>query len=753
MPQAAAYAVTGFSSLAAAFASGAAAAAAYATVYVITAVAINYGLSRLSQSLAGKPKNQSSGAVRDVTVRGTVEPMQMIYGEVMAPGFIAMYATSGANNRYLHFVVVYAAHQCEDISDVWLDSLRVPDADIDGSGNVSTTEFQGEGASRLQVHRFLGTKGQAADTNLTAGTIGDWTSNHRGAGVAYIHYRLDGSDAAFPAGSPSNFRALVKGRRLYDPRLDSTNGGSGSHRYADARTWGYSNNAALCRRDYITGGSRWYDVATPEPRLGFGESNARINDTFTIAAANIDDELVAIPPASPATTQPRYTCDVQLSCGDTHKENLRILESANAGTTSYVNGQYRIYSGAYDTPDIDLDESDILGPVTVVTHPNGEDLYNLVTGTFYDEDRDWSLSPFPPVRNSSYETDDGGQKPRNIELHATRNTFRAQRIAILHLAQSRQKFTVRFERLSPKAMAIAENETFTVTISEFGWSSKVFRCIEWEWMPDGFIAITAREESSAAYADPSVATYTTGGGATVDTPEYDEPDAPINFTVTGDVKGVLLKWSATAPVKRDQTYHVYEHTAITPFSSATRVWSGKAFSTLINLTAGTTRYYWITSELNGIESAAVPVGNGTAGTPGTAVTADIADNAISQREFASAFGPITRTGNGTVIEISFTAAHAGELIINLTLHKDDNTSAGSYAEDIEVDDSTVSDPLTAVSVNVTGYGLSNESLIIVAARAAVAAGAVTVRWVVESWAATGSVAFSNCSIEAVLLKK
>lgn len=610
MPQAAAAAVVSWLGV-----TGAAAAVVTAVVYVAVTVAINYGLTRISQSLAGKPKRDAARAGRDVTVRGTVEPMQMIYGEVRSPGFIAFFGTSGDQNRYLHFVVVYAAHQCEAITDIWMDGRHIPAIDIDGSGNVSTNAFTDGATSKLVARRFLGTKSQAADALLTAAFPGVWTANHRGAGVTYISYRLDYSEWVWATGAPSSFFALVRGKRVYDPRLDSTNGGAGAHRYNDATTWAWSRNWALCVRDYITGGSRWYDVATPEPRLGFGESNSRIADLFTIAAANISDEDVLIPPASPTTTQDRYTCDVQLSCGETYGENLAILKSAAAGNVTYVNGQYRIYAGAYDTPSVTINEDDILGPMTVVTHTAGDELYNLVTGTFYDENRDWQLSPFPNITNPSYETADGGQFPRKIELFATRSSYRAQRIGILILAQSRNKISARFERLSPKAMAISQHETFFVNCSEYGWTNKVFRCMEWEWMPDGFIALTAREESSATYADPSVGTYAPPDSSIVETPSFDLPATPLSFTARAMPEGILFRWDVSSPFRTDTVFKLYEHTAQSPFSSATEIWSGQDRSVLIQRSGYTVRYYWLVAELNGTQSAATPVGNGLAAAP------------------------------------------------------------------------------------------------------------------------------------------
>jgi hypothetical protein len=102
---------------------------AYAVIYVIATVVINVGLSKIAQSLSGKPRASRGGTTgRDVTARGTVEPRQMVYGQIKAGGFIAFLGLSGTKNKYLHVVVIYAAHQCEEIGDLWLDERKVLNA-------------------------------------------------------------------------------------------------------------------------------------------------------------------------------------------------------------------------------------------------------------------------------------------------------------------------------------------------------------------------------------------------------------------------------------------------------------------------------------------------------------------------------------------------------------------------------------------------------------------------------------------------
>jgi hypothetical protein len=177
-----------------------------------------------------------------------------------------------------------------------------------GTGEVTTPGANrascDSGVSYLYAFKHLGASAQTADSTLTLASGLDpiWTSNHRGAGLAYVHYRLEYNRGGMAERSSGELLRAGQRSRLYDPRLDSTNGGSGSHRANNATTWAWSSNWALCVRDYISGGSIYYDVSTPNKMLGFGEDDARIDDAYTIAAANIADEACAIPNGSGGST-------------------------------------------------------------------------------------------------------------------------------------------------------------------------------------------------------------------------------------------------------------------------------------------------------------------------------------------------------------------------------------------------------------------------------------------------------------------
>jgi hypothetical protein len=607
----------------------------------ILAIGITAGLASLARSMAPKTAGARPDS-REVTVRGTVEYRQLIYGEVKTGGFVAFYGTSGTNNQYLWFAVVAAGHECEEITDVWLDSRRIPDADIESNGEVTTAEFQQDGASRLYVLRHHGEASQSVDGGLVA-AFPEWDADHYGHGIAYTVYRLDRADNVYPTGAPQSFFQLLKGRKLYDPRLDSTNGGSGSHRTADPSTWAWSNNWALCVRDYISGGAVVYDNSTPDKRLTIGELDSRINDTYTTAAANIADEDVVIPPASPTVTQKRYTCDVQLSCGTTHRDNLEALLSAGIGHLSYVEGKYRIYAGAYDSPTVVLTEADILGPVEVSTHPNGEDVYNLVTGTHFDPDREWTENPFPSQKDAVYASADGGEATRSIRLQATTNNYRAQRIANVHLLQSRNKITVSFSALSPKAMDIAEWETFLVTIPEYGWSGKVFRCLEWTFESSlGLPSILAREDSSNAYTDMLAIDYADPETLVAPNSNIENPDSPSDFTATGQLNGILFTWSLSLIGRKIGLVELWEADEGDPFSSATKIWEGYSFSVIIPKADTTDRDYWIRQYRAGQLSVTEPAGDGltaAAASVTAALSAEVVPNSTSASANPSGSNP------------------------------------------------------------------------------------------------------------------
>ena len=121
-----------------------------------------------------------------------------------------------------------------------------------------------------------GAASQTADPMLVA-SMSNWTSAHRLDGVCYIaaHYNFD--KRGMWSGIPQ-LTVQVRGKKVYDPRLDSTAGGSGSQRLGTPSTYAFSDNPSLTFLDYITNNE-----------YGKGLTASQLNlSTFSTAANTAD---------------------------------------------------------------------------------------------------------------------------------------------------------------------------------------------------------------------------------------------------------------------------------------------------------------------------------------------------------------------------------------------------------------------------------------------------------------------------------
>lgn len=341
-----------------------------------------------------------------------------------------------------------------------------PNASASGGTAVDNTISMSVN-SYVRIKKHTGAVGQAADPDLIAEVPG-WDVNHKLNGIAYIYVRLQYSQDVFGRGIP-NVSAIVKGKKVFDPRDDST---------------AWSDNVALCIRDYLASD------------YGFNCSDNEINDTYFSAAANICDETVAL---TTGGSHARYTCNGVIDTANAPIENLNALVAAMAGTVTYVQGQFRGYAGAYESTVGDLTTDMLAGPVKIRTRVPRQQLFNAVQGTFIDPSRNFAATDFPAVVNETYTEDDGGtQMFKDIQLPFTNHPEAAQRIAKIILEQARQGIQIELT-LNHNAIPFAVWDTVTYTDANLGWNHKVFRVKKFSTAGVGPISLILQEEASASY--------------------------------------------------------------------------------------------------------------------------------------------------------------------------------------------------------------------------------------------------------------
>jgi hypothetical protein len=390
------------------------------------------------------------------TIKGSVEARRIIYGEMVTGGVLVYAETArgpGGNNQALHTVVAFAGHECDSISDVYFDDKLSTDPIFIASG----------GSPLYLINKHLGTATQTVDTTLQS-EIPKWDSSHRLQGICYLYTRLywQNQPATFRSGIP-DIRAKIKGKKVYDPRTGVT---------------AWSNNAALCTRDYLV--------------TAFGVSDAEIDDALVIAAANICDEVVG--------GQARYTCDGVGALDEKPLDVLEDLVTCMAGAVVYSQGKFRIYAGAAGTKTVTIDRTWLRDQISVDARPARQDLFNAVRGTFTDPGNDWQSADFPPLTNPTYAAQDGETIYRDIALRFTVDStkVRPQRIGKIFLEKSRQGIRVTVP-CNFSALAIAPWDVIGITEPLLGWTDKDFRVIKWTLAEGGGVDLVCQEEAASSY--------------------------------------------------------------------------------------------------------------------------------------------------------------------------------------------------------------------------------------------------------------
>jgi len=524
---------------------------------------------------------------RQSTVRGTIEPQKIVYGEALVSGPVVFVGVSGTRNEDLHHVVALAGHEVESITDIYLDSEII----VDPFGAVTTGTFGPVGGTTIcRVDKYLGTEDQAADSVLSS-TYGGYNSNHRGRGIAYIHTTFtltDASQELWDKYSPNNIKALVRGKKVYDPRLDVTPGADPTN----AAYIAYSDNPALCIADYLI-----------NTRFGMKVSAAKIVWSEVVTAADICDLSVNVP----GGTEKRFTANGVLFATDTHKDNIAKLLSAMNGKLIYTAGKYVIRAGAYVAPTETLTDDDLTGPIGIKTSVERSDRFNTVGGVYINPADGHKSAEFPQVTTTAALLRDNNEVlEKEIELPFTNSSYMAQRIANKMVQMSDQQKMVTFPA-NLAGLRVAVGDRVNISVSELGWSNKVFQCLGWSFGDDAGVTLTLMEDDAASYADMAVDAYSIIRPNGVIVNGFPGVPDPQNLTATASIGGVELNWTNPGNSSKFSSIIVY--------ASPTSAWAGaveigrglattfyhSAATAADPITSGDTRYYWVQAITSGGE--------------------------------------------------------------------------------------------------------------------------------------------------------
>ncbi len=501
-------------------------------------------LSIAAQTLAPR-KGRGFDPVRDrqQMFATATEPRGYVLGRTVKSG---VRAYSNTKDGKLYLLLIVASHQVHAIGDIWFDNDLV--GDLDANGDVITGRYAG----KARIRKYLGSTSQTADPDLIAAFPDQWTSEHRGLGLAYVVVTYIRDDTVYPNGAPTP-RVEIFGAEVEDPRdsvvrytdnaalhlrwfLRERRGVPASE--LDDDTWSAAANIAdewvaleldplavasvdtsanVLTLSAATGalqdGTRCQVTAA-----GFPDPLAAATDYYIIVVTNssvrlatsrqnaIEHVAIDITTAGSGIAlgtfyQPRYTSNGLITTEQNAREVVTRLGAAlgNASGCIPTQGIYRCFPGAYIEPSRTLTISDLRGAIRVNPRATTKDSFNEVHGTFIDPLADWQSRDFPPIKNAQYVIDDYNEvHTTDVDFPFCLNEIRAQRLAKIELERHRQGITVQWPgKIS--LFGVAPGDRVAVTVEHFGWDAKVFRVEKWELSEDFGVDLLLAEDDAAIY--------------------------------------------------------------------------------------------------------------------------------------------------------------------------------------------------------------------------------------------------------------
>lgn len=375
------------------------------------------------------------------------------------------------------------------------------DEDAPGPGFYAITEYDKRDKPKHK-HQYCWMKfyqgdQTTADPYLLAAFGADpdkpWTSDMIGRGCAYVIVVCRYSATGVWSGVPE-FKFVAKGLKLYDPRKDTTVGGSGAQRWSDRSTWAWSENPKVMQYNIIRGITYAGDWIWG----GQNVSAYQLPLSYWFAAMNHCDEEVVTALGAHIN---RYTAGGEVHVDQQAIDIIKELDKTCTGYTSEYGGLWKTWAGPPAASVFDFTDADI-----VITEEQTDNLfapiqttYNGAHATYVNRIAGWVMKDAPPRIFDDLQTADGGlQLIAEMQLPFVTNGNQAQRLMRAAVLDSRRQIT-HVMTLPPEAYILEPRDVSNWNSTRGGYVNKKFSLTSIEDMPNGNQLVAIRETNANDY--------------------------------------------------------------------------------------------------------------------------------------------------------------------------------------------------------------------------------------------------------------
>ncbi len=396
---------------------------------------------------------------------------------------------TGESHELLYLSGMFCNHPVNSFSDVYLDDKPLGDY----GGNATVNHVNGTG---IIPQEWMDETTQYEPT--MTGSKGYW------AAIKLRH------DSTVFSGIPT-LKVTVEGKRVKDFRTGQAV---------------YTNNAALVIADFYI---NYMNI--PESRLLMSGTGSFID------AANICDENMP-------DGNKRYEINGMFELDAKPSDILNEMLKSCGGTLIRMNGVIGLLPAAYygEVDPFVISESDIVGGISMSPQESLSDCVNVMSGTYVEEEDEWSEQDFPPIRDEAAIIRDGFEVADDVDYAYVTNALQAQRLINIELRR-RTAGSFTEVTMSPKGAYCRVGRVVEMNLPQLKLSGE-FRITSQVENEDLTFTITMQRDDINIYDDAIGEPYSPPplldlGGGTLASPSGLQFVYSFNDAVGNVIQGVL----------------------------------------------------------------------------------------------------------------------------------------------------------------------------------------------------------------------
>lgn len=453
-------------------------------------VAITVGLSLISQALGGSGKSAAAAAagaaaqnpfgIKSTLQTGGVVSRSFGFGKFCTAGSEVYPARTWGNDGQTPNAYMTRWIALSDLPMAGLTAIIVNDqrctygsGSPDASLGYAIPEFDIGDVAHLWVKFYDGTQSAADAWSVSQfGADPDYPygSDQVGAGMAYVIVTALVEQTLFSSFPQFQFEGL--GAAFYDPRGDSSVGGSGAQRWADPSTWAHTYNPAVIKYNVLRG---IYYVG--QWLFGLqGTDAGRLPLDVWFAAMNVDDDAVE---TAPGVTAAQFRCGGECPVTEAPADFLEELNKCDSGRLAEAAGIFRTRSGAATSAVMSFGDGDLI--ITTGSNfdmfPSLQNTINGISATYHDPIQNWAETDAPSLFDAGLEAEDGGRRlVQDFKFNFVFEQSQVQRLMLAARSEARN-FRRHGVVAPPYAIALDPFDIIAWTDSANGYVSKLFEVV------------------------------------------------------------------------------------------------------------------------------------------------------------------------------------------------------------------------------------------------------------------------------------